>query len=81
VAGRPARRGPPRPEHPRAHPLREPVSLPRLTAGQDCLVGRYAKALDALVAADQAIYGGADAPAICAEMAGARAIAGAARCL
>ena len=41
----------------------------------------FAQAVDALVAADQAICGGADAPAICDEMPGARAIAGAAGCL
>ena len=41
----------------------------------------FAQAVDALVAADQAIYGGTDAAAICAEMAGARAIASATRCL
>jgi len=40
----------------------------------------HEQAVDALVAADQAIYGGIDATAICAEMASARGIGGTTRC-
>jgi hypothetical protein len=41
---------------------------------------RFAEAVDALVAADQKIFGGAEVGAICAEMVGARGIVGTTRC-
>jgi Fungalysin/Thermolysin Propeptide Motif len=40
----------------------------------------FGEAVDALVATDQAIYGGADVGAICAEMVAARGITGTTRC-